>query len=135
MTVMTGAWAGWRGLIEQYRERLDVTSTTPVVTLPEGAHQLAATAMDAWNNVSAASTYTVVIDKRKFGPIPVGLRQGDTILWVNRDILRHTATAVDHAFDVDLPAGKAGKTVIERSGTIPFSCRFHPGMKGALQVK
>ena len=84
---------------------------------------------------AAPHTYTVVIDKMKFGPIPVGLRQGDTILWVNRDILRHTATAVDHAFDVDLPAGKAGKTVIERSGTIPFSCRFHPGMKGALQVK
>ncbi len=36
MTVMTGAWAGWRGLIEQYRERLDVTSSTPVVSLMEG---------------------------------------------------------------------------------------------------
>ena len=40
MTVMTGAWAGWRGLIEQYRERLDVTSATPVVTLLEGATPL-----------------------------------------------------------------------------------------------
>ena len=34
------AWAGWRGLIEQYRDRLPVTSSTPVVTLLEGATPL-----------------------------------------------------------------------------------------------
>ena len=84
---------------------------------------------------AAPHSYTVVIDKMKFGPVPAGLQKGDTIVWVNRDILRHTATAEDHGFDVDLPPGKAAKTVINRSGTIPFSCRFHPGMKGALQVK
>ena len=38
MTVMTGAWAGWRGLIEQYRDRLAVTPATPVVTLHGGRH-------------------------------------------------------------------------------------------------
>ena len=42
MTVMTGAWAGWRGLIEQYRERLDVTAATPVVSLMEGGTPLVA---------------------------------------------------------------------------------------------
>jgi plastocyanin len=84
---------------------------------------------------AAPHSYTVVIDKMKFGPVPAGLRKGDTIVWDNRDMLRHTATAVDRTFDVDLPAGKAAKTVISRSGTIPFSCRFHPGMKGVLQVK
>ncbi len=34
------ARAGWRGLIEEYRERLDVTADTPVVTLHEGATPL-----------------------------------------------------------------------------------------------
>jgi len=84
---------------------------------------------------AAAHSYTVVIDKMKFGPLPSDLRKGDTIVWVNRDFLRHTATAVDHSFDVDLPAGAKGSTVIKRSGTIPFTCRFHPGMRGVLQVK
>ena len=86
--------------------------------------------------VSAAATeYTVVIDKMKFGPLPAGLRKGDTIVWVNRDFLRHTATAADHSVDVDLPAGAKGSTVLKRSGSIPFTCRFHPGMRGVLQVK
>ncbi len=84
---------------------------------------------------AAPHTYTVVIDKLKFGPLPAGLHKGDTIIWANRDILRHTATAADHSFDVDLQPGKAGKTVINKTGSIPFSCRFHPGMRGVLQVR
>ena len=85
--------------------------------------------------VAAAHTYTVVIDKMKFGALPSGLRKGDAIIWVNHDFLRHTATAADHSFDVDLPAGAKAKTVLKRSGTIAFACRFHPDMHGVLQVK
>ena len=41
MTTGTGlARAGWRGLIEEYRDRLPVTASTPVVTLHEGATPL-----------------------------------------------------------------------------------------------
>jgi plastocyanin len=54
---------------------------------------------------------------------------------VNRDFIRHTATASDHSFDVDLPAGAKGKTVLTKTGAIPFVCRYHPGMRGVLQVK
>ena len=84
---------------------------------------------------AAPTTYTVVIDKMKFGPLPAQLRKGDAIVWVNRDILRHTATAADRSFDADLPAGAKVKTVLKQSGTIRFVCRYHPGMRGTLQVK
>ncbi|MDP9183925.1 MAG: threonine synthase, partial [Actinomycetota bacterium] len=36
----TLARAGWRGLIEEYRDRLPVTADTPVVTLLEGGTPL-----------------------------------------------------------------------------------------------
>lgn len=84
---------------------------------------------------AAPHSYTVVIDKLKFGPLPAQLHKGDTILWVNKDMFRHTATATDHSFDVDLMPGKAGKTLLTKSGTIPFTCRYHPNMRGVLQVK
>ena len=84
---------------------------------------------------AAARSFTVIIDKMKFGPVATGLHKGDSIVWVNRDFLRHTATAGDHSFDVDLPAGAKATTVLKRSGAIPFACRFHPGMRGVLQVK
>jgi len=84
---------------------------------------------------AAARTYTVVIDKMKYGPLPSGLHKGDAIVWVNRDFLRHTVTAADKSFNVDLPTGAKGKTVLTKSGNIAFFCRFHPGMRGVLQVK
>jgi plastocyanin len=84
---------------------------------------------------AAPHSYTVVIDKMKFGPLPADLHKGDTIVWVNRDFLRHSATAGDHSFDVDLLPGKAAKIVLNKTGTIAFACRYHPGMKGVLQVK
>jgi threonine synthase len=40
MTAPVAARAGWRGLIEEYRDRLPVTDATPVVTLLEGATPL-----------------------------------------------------------------------------------------------
>lgn len=78
--------------------------------------------------------HTVVIDKMKFGPPPAGIRVGDTILWINRDIFRHTATARDKSFEVDLAAKASGRTVVTRAGPVPFYCKYHPSMKGALTV-
>jgi plastocyanin len=85
--------------------------------------------------IAAPHSYTVVIDKLKFGPLPAQLHKGDAIIWVNKDMFRHTATAADHSFDLDLMPGKVGKIILTKSGTIPFICRYHPNMRGTLQVK
>ena len=84
---------------------------------------------------AAPHSYTVVIDKLKFGPLPAQLHKGDTIVWANKDMFRHTATAADHSFDVDLMPGKSGRTVLSKAGKIAFVCRYHPNMRGVLVVK
>ena len=83
---------------------------------------------------AAPQAHVVVIDKMKFGPVPAELHVGDTIVWENHDILRHTATARDKSFDVDLPAGAKGKTIVRKAGAIAFACKYHPGMRGVLKV-
>ena len=83
---------------------------------------------------AAPRTYVVVMDKMKFGPVPANLKAGDAIVWENRDMFRHTATAKDGSFNVDLPSGAKGKTVLRNTGAIAFSCKYHPGMKGVLKV-
>lgn len=98
--------------------------------LAPAAALLVATPLSA----AAPHTYTVVIDKMKFGAVPAGLHPGDIIVWENRDIFRHTATAKDGSFNVDLPARARGKTVVKKSGAVPFFCKYHPGMKGVLKV-
>ena len=83
---------------------------------------------------AAPRTHTVVIDKMKFGPVPANLRVGDRILWVNKDMFRHTATARDKSFDVDLQPGAKGVSVVRKAGAISVICRYHPGMKVMLKV-
>jgi plastocyanin len=82
----------------------------------------------------AQATYTIVIDKMAFGPSPRGLHVGDSIVWVNRDVFRHTATAADGSFNLDLSPGKGGQVALRRAGTVAFTCTFHTGMRGALVV-
>src|SRR5690348_8960403 len=83
----------------------------------------------------APQSHTIVIDKMKFGQLPGALHRGDTIVWVNRDLFRHSATAANHSFDVDLPAGKSVRMVVKGTGAIPFVCKYHPGMRGVLRVQ
>jgi plastocyanin len=83
---------------------------------------------------AAPHTHVIVMDKMKFGAVPANIHRGDTILWVNRDILRHTATAKNKSFDVDLPPKTQKRMTVRASGAFPFSCRFHPGMRGVLKV-
>jgi plastocyanin len=78
--------------------------------------------------------HRIGIDKLAFGAAPSGLHMSDIVEWTNSDILRHTATATDGSFDVDLPAGAKGRTILKRAGGVTYVCRFHPGMKGRLEV-
>jgi plastocyanin len=77
-------------------------------------------------------THTIVMQNMKFGAVPTDLRKGDTILWVNRDIVPHTATARNRSFDVTIQPRQSARTIISQAGTIPFYCRYHPAMRGAL---
>ncbi len=81
-----------------------------------------------------AADYAVVIDKMAFGAMPAELHVGDTITWKNDDIFRHTATASDGSFDVDLPVGAAVTMSLASAGEWSFVCAFHPGMTGILVV-
>lgn len=83
---------------------------------------------------AAPRVHTVRIAKMVFGPTPTGVRVGDIVEWVNADIFRHTATARNGVFDVDLKPGARARTVLKAPGQVAFYCRYHPGMTGRLVV-
>ena len=82
---------------------------------------------------AAPRTHTIIVDKMKFGPLPGNVSKGDIIVWDNRDMVRHSATAKGR-FDVDLPAGKKVRMRVTAAGTFPVLCKYHPGMKAVLKV-
>ena len=84
--------------------------------------------------MAAPRTHVVMIDKMKFVAMPAAVRAGDRITWVNKDLFRHTATARDGSFDVDLMPGARKTVLIRKAGAIPVFCRYHPGMTALLKV-
>ena len=83
---------------------------------------------------AGAATFVVVSDDMTFGSPPPRLHVGDVIEWINRDIFRHSATAADGSFDVDLEPHAKARTTLKTPGHIDFTCRFHLGMKGSFEV-
>lgn len=83
---------------------------------------------------AASRSFTVTIDKMKFGAAPSGVRVGDRLTWTNKDMFQHTATAQDGSFNVDLPPGASATIVIRKAGAISVICRYHPAMKTMLVI-
>jgi plastocyanin len=55
---------------------------------------------------------------------------------VNKDLVPHTVTAVNKAFDSGaINAGASWTYVAKKAGEYPYSCAFHPIMKGTLKVQ
>ncbi|MGC1694967.1 MAG: cupredoxin family copper-binding protein [Pseudolabrys sp.] len=86
-------------------------------------------------SVSAhAETIQVTIEKLVFAPTEITAKVGDTIEWVNKDILAHTATATNKDWDVMIGPKQTAKLVLKKAGSVDFFCKFHPNMKGHVTV-
>jgi plastocyanin len=83
-----------------------------------------------------AATHTVRIEGMKFQPERMEIRAGDTVTWVNADLVPHTVTAAARSIDSGSIAPNGKWThVVRGRGEIDYICRFHPTMKGKLVVK
>ena len=87
-----------------------------------------------WAHPAEAARYVIEIKNMTFGPTPQHLRVGDTILWRNNDMFRHTATAKP-GFDLDLAPGAQGEVPLKNAGTLNVICRYHPNMAVRLAVE
>jgi hypothetical protein len=80
-----------------------------------------------------ADTNQVVIDRLVYSPAEIHAKVGDTIEWVNKDILAHTAT-VRGDWDVMIAANKSASVALKNAGAMEYHCRFHPNMTGRIVV-
>lgn len=72
-----------------------------------------------------------------FHPAVLEVALGDTVLWVNRDVVPHTATAAGPSgWDTGtLVAGDRARIVAASRGPRPYVCTLHPTMRGTLIVR
>ncbi len=81
-----------------------------------------------------AATIQISMENLVISPAEAAAKVGDTIEWVNKDILVHTATARNGDWDITMPPKKTVTSVLKKAGTIEYYCRFHPNMKATLTV-
>jgi len=81
-----------------------------------------------------AATIQITMQDLVFAPAEVSARVGDTIEWINKDVLAHTATARNGDFDVTTPPKKTVTSVLKKAGSVEYYCRFHPNMKAVLTI-
>lgn len=99
-----------------------------------GAALLALIGAVSASPVSAGETVDITISDLAFAPIDVTIHAGDSVKWVNKDFVAHSATAKSGGFDIFLDAGKTAVRQFGKVGKYDYFCRFHPNMVGSITV-
>lgn len=91
-------------------------------------------AADATQTVSVRR-HVIEIQKLKFAPSSLEVSPGDTIVWVNKDFVPHTATAKDKSWSSkSLKKGAEWQMIVQTGMRTDYFCKFHPAMKAHLQI-
>lgn len=80
-------------------------------------------------------TYTVEIVQMKFQPAELLVQKGDTVVWINRDIVVHDITEQPGKLWTSGPlaSGESWSLVVTESAD--YYCSIHVVMKGKLVVQ
>lgn len=116
-------------VLQRYGQRCDAMRAAMILAglLGVAAHAPA---------LAAAAVHTVVIEGMKFVPDTLEVNAGDTVVWHNKDIVPHNATAVEKGFQSPTiaPNGK-WQYKVRKKGEYGYLCTLHPVMKARLIVR
>src|SRR5688500_11185743 len=79
-----------------------------------------------------AETHVVTIHRMAYELPEKEVHTGDTIEWINKDSVPHTATSDAGGFDVTLGAGETVRSPVSRTGRLDVFCKYHLGMRTVL---
>ena len=78
--------------------------------------------------------HDVILQGMAFQPAALTVSPGDTIAWINHDIVPHTATG--HGFDTGaIGPDSVARHVVTAADTGRYACTFHPTMTAELHLK
>ena len=80
-------------------------------------------------------THTVTIDATSYAPKTLVVHAGDTIVWDNKDVIAHTATAKGTFDSQTILSGASWRYTVSKKGVVDYACLFHPTMTGTLNVQ
>ncbi|MEH6456753.1 MAG: cupredoxin family copper-binding protein [Cocleimonas sp.] len=79
--------------------------------------------------------HKIVITAFKFEPVILKIKAGDSVTWLNKDIVPHTATASDESWDTGMIETNQSKSItFSKNSTFSYFCFYHPTMKAKLEI-
>jgi plastocyanin len=82
-----------------------------------------------------ARRHEVTIEGFRFQPAELRVNAGDTVAFINRDFVPHTATSGDAWDTGKLEANASGFVVARSQGEQSYTCTYHSNMQGKLAVE
>jgi len=79
--------------------------------------------------------HTVVIDGMAFKPATLTIKMGDRVVFQNKDLVPHTATAPGRFDSGVIQPGASWSVDPKTAGRHDYVCLLHPSMKAALLVQ
>lgn len=78
----------------------------------------------------------VMIDNFVFSPVPLTVKIGTTVTWINHDDIPHTVDSTQGKFkSAALDTDDKFEFHFTEAGEYPFYCRIHPKMTGKVIVQ
>lgn len=85
--------------------------------------------------IAMARIDTVEISDMKFLPPVLTVHKGDTVIWINRDMVPHCVTEEDSKAwtSLPIPAGASWKMAVTQNSN--YYCAIHMVMKGKIVIE
>jgi plastocyanin len=78
----------------------------------------------------------VMIDNFVYSPVPLTIKVGTTVTWINHDDIPHTVDSTQGKFkSAALDTDDKFEFKFTEAGEYPFYCRIHPKMTGKIVVQ
>jgi plastocyanin len=84
-----------------------------------------------------AQDHVVSQKDRQFKPQTMTVKVGESVIFLNDDIVRHNVFSLSKALSFDLgtfPPGQSRKIVPVKVGVIDIECALHPNMRLRIKV-
>ena len=82
-----------------------------------------------------AGHHVVTIADMRFQPATISVAPGDTVTFVNKDIVPHTATSTGVFDSQTMDVGASWRHTFRKAGEFGYTCSYHPTMAGVVRAK
>ncbi|MBA3855176.1 MAG: hypothetical protein C0503_12240 [Gemmatimonas sp.] len=86
-------------------------------------------------SVRSGGRTEITMRGNSFRPRRAEVQVGDTVVWVNRDIVRHDAVKPGLFDSGELRGGERFEWVAADTGVVEYRCTIHQRMRGELVVR